>query len=152
MSYGNEHESGVKDSLEEESEGRESGEQRATGRKFCKTLDVAKVEPNYNLYTEVRQNLCKVNRISLSTLSPHRESKGCADRGGVSQESSVGRFSKIKALFDRREEKEDRCCHSRKLTVMGKLMQTLDPRKKSCNDDIEPRENELDINENTVLN
>ncbi|XP_053979680.1 uncharacterized protein LOC128876891 [Hylaeus volcanicus] len=91
----------------EEEEEEEEGQSR--GQKLWKTLDVplTDVDTDDNLYLAVRQCLHKVNRVSKSSL-PQKSPRRQLDRGGVSEETSVGRFHEIKALFDLDSAKEKR--------------------------------------------
>ncbi|XP_043581549.1 uncharacterized protein LOC122567240 isoform X2 [Bombus pyrosoma] len=93
-----------------ETENREE-EERTEGKDKCrkpwKTLDAPLVDRKDNLYVAVRQNLHKVNRVSQNSLPPLRNAE-TGSRSGVSQESSMGRFSTIKAFFDMGQEKGTR--------------------------------------------
>lgn len=96
-------------------------------RKLWKTLDPMVVDRSDNLYTAVRQSLHKVSRNTFSNKS-NTETK---NRSGVSQESSIGRFSTIKAFFDKNDCQEEKGARFRcKITVMGRLMRKLELRKR----------------------
>lgn len=99
-------------------------------RKLWKTLD-APLDCDDNLYVAVRQSLHKVNRVSNGSLASLKTSPEAGNRSGVSQESSMGRFSTIKAFFDRDlgPEKGTRA-RCRTTTKMAKLMRTLGLRKR----------------------
>lgn len=104
------------------------GEARDKCRKLWKTLDPMVVDRSDNLYTAVRQSLHKVSRNTFSTLKSNAETK---NRSGVSQESSIGRFSTIKAFFDKDDCQEEKGARFRcKITVMGRLMRKLELRKR----------------------
>lgn len=113
-----------------EMEEEERGEARDKCRKSWRTLDPMVVDRNDNLYTAVRQSLHKVDRVSTrnSFLKNNQETR---NRSGVSQESSIGRFSTIKAFFDKNECQEGKGTRSRcKITVMGRLMRKLESWKR----------------------
>lgn len=113
-----------------EMEEKERGEARDKCRKSWRTLDPMVVDRNDNLYTAVRQSLHKVDRVSTrnSFLKSNQETR---NRSGVSQESSIGRFSTIKAFFDKNECQEGKGTRSRcKITVMGRLMRKLESWKR----------------------
>lgn len=117
----------------EQKSARKSAEVEEEARDKCrktlwKTLDPMVVDRSDNLYTAVRQSLHKVSRNSFSTLNSNAETK---NRSGVSQESSIGRFSTIKAFFDKNDCQEERGARFRcKITVMGRLMRKLELRKR----------------------
>ncbi|CAK9820846.1 hypothetical protein ANTPLA_LOCUS10905 [Anthophora plagiata] len=143
--------------FEEYKDKEERLESRNKGRKLWKTLDVplADVDRDDNLYVAVRQNLHKVNRVSQSSLSPLKSSQEARDRSGVSQESSIGRFSKIKAIFDQDvgQMEVDRMRFECR-TTMGKLMKMLGLGKKDTIgdklDSMESMDKDLVINGNLV--
>ncbi|XP_043581548.1 uncharacterized protein LOC122567240 isoform X1 [Bombus pyrosoma] len=115
-----------------ETENREE-EERTEGKDKCrkpwKTLDAPLVDRKDNLYVAVRQNLHKVNRVSQNSLPPLRNAE-TGSRSGVSQESSMGRFSTIKAFFDMGQEKGTR--YTCRTTMMGKLKRMLELRKREA--------------------
>lgn len=130
MSSENESKSG-KQRVEEKSSGDGVAgveEERLDCRRLWKTLDepLAGVDSNASLYVAVRQSLHKVNRISKGSLSPLRSPRSAADRGGVSQESGVGRFAAIKALFDLNGGNEERPGTIRsEMGIMSRLARSL---------------------------
>lgn len=109
----------------------EETEARNKCRKLWKTMDAALADRDDNLYVAVRQSLHKVDQLSRGERTS-LESSETGGRGGVSQESSMGRFSAIKAFFDHQnvgqEEGSPFRCRSR--TMMGKLMRMLELRKR----------------------
>lgn len=116
-----------------EMENREE-EERTEGKGKCRkpwrTLDTPLADRDDNLYVAVRQSLHKVNRVSQTSMSPLRNAE-TAGRSGVSQESSMGRFSTIKAFFDMGQEEEGTRYTSR-TTIMGKLQRMLELRKREA--------------------
>lgn len=115
-----------------ETENREE-EERTEGKDKCrkpwKTLDAPLVDREDNLYVAVRQSLHKVNRVSQNSLTPLRNAE-TGSRSGVSQESSMGRFSTIKAFFDMGQEEGTR--YTCRTTMMGKLKRMLELRKREA--------------------
>ena len=109
-------------------EDEQTRETRNKCRKLWKTLDAALADRDDNLYVAVRQSLQKVNQLSRGDR-PSLRSSTTGDRGGVSHESSMGRFSTIKAFFDQNVGQAEgyRC---RSGTMMGKLMRMLELRKR----------------------
>ena len=158
MSSGNESKS-EKQRVEEKSiDDGETGVEgeRLDCRRLWKTLDepLAGVDSNASLYVAVRQSLHKVNRISRSSLSP-LSPRSAADRGGVSQESGVGRFAAIKALFDLNGGNEERTGTIRsEMSIMGRLARSLGwKRRDSLSLDLtlaQSSESRLDANDNVV--
>ncbi|KAK1126503.1 hypothetical protein K0M31_005138 [Melipona bicolor] len=128
----------------------EQTEARDKCRKLWKTLDAALADRDDNLYVAVRQSLQKVDQLSGGERTSLKSSE-TDGRGGVSQESSMGRFSTIKAFFDQnvgQEEGSPFRCRSR--TMMGKLMRMLELRKRETSS-IEPQtKNDRDVNSNVV--
>lgn len=115
-----------------ETENREE-EERAEGKDKCrkpwKTLDAPLVDRDDNLYVAVRQSLHKVDRVSQNSMSPLRNAE-TGNRSGVSQESSMGRFSTIKAFFDMGQEEGTR--YTSRTTIMGKLKRMMELRKREA--------------------
>ncbi|XP_076672972.1 uncharacterized protein LOC143371559 [Andrena cerasifolii] len=159
MSSENDWKSGKQRAEEKPSDDGEAGveEERLDCRRLWKTLDerLAGVDSNASLYVAVRQSLHKVNRVSRGSLSPARSPRPAADRGGVSQESGVGRFAAIKALFDLNGGNEERTGTIRsEMGIMGRLARSLGwKRRDPLSLDLtlaQPSENRLDANDNVV--
>ncbi|OAD61531.1 hypothetical protein WN48_00042 [Eufriesea mexicana] len=109
----------------------ELGVVRNECRKLWKTLDAPlDLDCNDNLYVAVRQSLHKVNRVSQTSLASLKSSPEAGNRGGVSQESSMGRFSTIKAFFDQDMGQEKGTRSRCRTTKMAKLMRMLGLRKR----------------------
>ncbi|KAF3424965.1 hypothetical protein E2986_00927 [Frieseomelitta varia] len=111
----------------------EQTEARNKCRKQWKTMDAALADrDDNNLYVAVRQSLHKVDQLPRGGRRTSLESSETGGRGGVSQESSMGRFSTIKAFFDHQNVGQDEGtpfrCRSR--TMMSKLMRMLELRKR----------------------
>ncbi|CAD1480491.1 unnamed protein product [Heterotrigona itama] len=123
--------------VEAKEEDEQTRETRDKCRKLWKTLDAALADRDDNLYVAVRQSLHKVNQLSRGER-PSLKSSEAGGKGGVSQESSMGRFSTIKAFFDQNVGQEGgspyRC---RSGTIMGKLMRVLELRKRETSSIIE---------------
>ena len=161
MSSENDSKSG-KQQLVEEKSSDDDGAAAVEGeqldcRRLWKTLDepLAGVDSNASLYVAVRQSLHKVNRVSRGSLSPLRSPRSAADRGGVSQESGVGRFAAIKALFDLNGDNEERTGTIRsEMGIMGRLVRSLGwKRRDPLSLDLtlaQSSENRLDANDNVV--
>ncbi|XP_033200426.1 uncharacterized protein LOC117162689 [Bombus vancouverensis nearcticus] len=113
----------------ENGEEEEQAEGKDNCRKPWRTLDAPSVDRDDNLYVAVRQSLHKVNRVSENSLSPLRNAE-TGNRSGVSQESSMGRFSTIKAYFDMGQEEGSR--YTCRTTIMGKLKRMLELRKREA--------------------
>ncbi|XP_003395077.1 uncharacterized protein LOC100651124 [Bombus terrestris] len=111
----------------ENREEEEQTEEKDQCRKPWRTLDAPLVDRDDNLYVAVRQSLHRVNRASQNSMSPLRIAE-TGNRSGVSQESSMGRFSTIKAFFDMGQEEGTR--YTCRTTIMGKLKRTLELRKR----------------------
>lgn len=108
----------------------EQTEARDKCRKLWKTLDAAVADRDDNLYVAVRQSLHKVDQLSQGVRTSPKSSENGGRAAGVSQESSVGRFSAIKEFFDQNvEQGEGSSFRCRSRTMMGKLMRMLELRK-----------------------
>ncbi|XP_073967979.1 uncharacterized protein [Bombus fervidus] len=132
----------------ENSDEEERTEGKDKYRKLWKTLDAPLVDRDDNLYVAVRQSLHKVNQVSQNSTSPLKNAEA-GNRSGVSQESSMGRFSTIKAFFDMGQEEETR--YTCRTTIMGKLKRVLELRKREASS-MESTTNGLrkDINGNII--
>ena len=120
------------DKTTEVRETKRTEEARNKCRKLWKTMDAPLADRDDNLYVAVRQSLHKVDQLPRGERMTSMGSSTTGGRGGVSQESSMGRFSAIKAFFDdqnvRQEGGSPFRCRSR--TMMGKLMRMLELRKR----------------------
>ncbi|XP_060820500.1 uncharacterized protein LOC132909594 [Bombus pascuorum] len=132
------------ESIQEE----EQTEEKKKYLKSWKTLDAPLVDRDDNLYVAVRQNLHKVNQVSQNSTSPIKNAE-TGNRSGVSQESSMGRFSTIKAFFDMGQEEGTK--YTNRTTIMGKLRRVLELRKREASS-MESTMNDLrkDINGNII--
>ncbi|XP_076628396.1 uncharacterized protein LOC143345301 [Colletes latitarsis] len=132
----------------------EEEEDQNKGRKLCKTLDalLADVDSNDNLYVAVRQCLHKVNRISRSSLPQQESPRSRASTGGVSEESSMGRFQTIKAFFDLNTAKQKRTTtFGTRQTTIDKVTDILGLRTLFSNDPkAESTKNGFDVNDNAI--